>query len=50
VSKKAIWTGRTLSALATLFLTFDATIHLLAPPVVVDGMAKLGYPSRSGSA
>jgi hypothetical protein len=43
-SKKAIWTGRTMSAMAALFLTFDATIHVIAPPVVTEGMAKLGYP------
>ncbi|HKW09803.1 MAG TPA: DoxX family protein [Gemmatimonadaceae bacterium] len=39
-----IWTGRSLSGVAALFLLFDATIHLLRPEPVVKGFAQLGYP------
>ena len=38
-----LWSGRTLSALAVLFLLFDATIKLLQLPVAVEGTKKLGY-------
>ena len=41
-----LWSGRTLSALAVLFLTFDATIKLLQLPVAVEGTKKLGYPGN----
>lgn len=44
-SKKALWGGRTLSGLVTLFLAFDATIKVLELPVAVEGTAKLGYPT-----
>ena len=40
----AIWAGRALSGLAVLFLTMDAVMKVLAPPFVVEGTAKLGYP------
>jgi hypothetical protein len=43
-SRKALWTGRVLSGLAILFLTFDAVIKLLKLPFVVEGTVKLGYP------
>ena len=43
-SRKARWGGRTLSTLAVLFLSFDATLHLLQPPMVIEGSVKLGYP------
>jgi hypothetical protein len=38
-----LWTGRTLSALAVLFLLFDAAIKLARIDAVRDGMAQLGY-------
>ena len=41
-----LWSGRTLSALAVLFLLFDATIKLLQLPVAVEGTKKLGYPAN----
>ena len=41
-----LWSGRTLSALAVLFLLFDATIKLLQLPVAVEGTKKLGYPGN----
>ena len=41
-----LWSGRTLSALAVLFLLFDATIKLLQLPVAVEGTKKLGYSGK----
>jgi len=43
-SKKAVWTGRVLSALAVLFLIFDASVKVLRSPFAVDATAQLGYP------
>jgi hypothetical protein len=37
------WTGRTLSALVTLFLLFDGTIKLIKIQPVVDSFTALGY-------
>ena len=45
-SKGQIWTGRILSGIGALFMLFDATIHLLKPPAVVEGFAKLGFPTN----
>jgi hypothetical protein len=44
VSQKSLWTGRVLSTLATLFMTFDGVIHVLMPPMVVEGFTKAGFP------
>jgi hypothetical protein len=41
-----VWTGRILSGLAVLFLAFDATMKVLAPPAAVEGTARPGYPVR----
>lgn len=38
------WPGRGLSAVAVLFMVFDATIHLLRPAPVVEAFAQLGVP------
>ena len=38
-----IWTGRTLTALAVLFLIFDATVKLLQLAPAVDATAQLGF-------
>lgn len=46
-STKALWTGRFLSGLAVLFLTFDTTIHLLEVTMAAEGMTALGYPADS---
>ena len=43
--RKAIWGGRVASALAVLFLAFDATIKVLELPVAVEGTTQLGYPA-----
>jgi DoxX-like family len=42
---KTIWIGRVLSALAILFLLFDAIVKLLQLQVAVDGTTQLGYPA-----
>lgn len=44
-SKGQLWTGRILSGIGALFMLFDATIHLLQPATVVEGFAKLGFPT-----
>src|SRR5262245_19765741 len=44
-SKKALWTGRILTALVALFLLFDVTIKLLKLPMAVEGTTSLGYPA-----
>jgi DoxX-like protein len=46
VPKGRLLTGRILSALAVLFLVFDAVIKLIKIPPVVEGFAKLGYPAN----
>ena len=43
VSKKQIWTGRTLSALAILFLLFDSVIKVVQAAPAVEGTKALGY-------
>ena len=48
VSKPALWTGRVLSGLVTLFLLFDGAIKLVPWPIVTETMDKMGYgPSES---
>jgi hypothetical protein len=44
-SKGALWTGRTLSTIAVLFLTFDGVAKLFRPEPVVTGTVQLGYPA-----
>jgi len=44
VSNTARWAGWVTSALPALFLTFDAVIHIMKIPPVVDAFAQLGYP------
>jgi len=44
ISKRRLWTGRTLSGLAVLFLVFDAVIKFTKIAPVVDSFAQLGYP------
>jgi len=43
-SRKAVWTGRTLSALAILFLALDSLGKLVEAAPVVAGTIQLGYP------
>jgi len=44
VSTKKLWTGRTFSTLAILFLLMDGIMKLFNPAPVVEGMIRLGYP------
>lgn len=41
--RAALWTGRVLTTLATLFLLFDAFGKLTKPPQVTDAFARLGF-------
>ena len=45
LSRGSVLTGRTLSALAVLFLTFDAVMKLMMNPQAVEGTTQLGYPA-----
>jgi hypothetical protein len=45
VSRKGLWAGHVLSALAVLFLLFDGVIHIMQIPLVVESAAQLGYPA-----
>jgi hypothetical protein len=47
VSAAALRTGRVLSALAILFLLFDAVMKLVKPAPVVEATVQLGYPESS---
>jgi DoxX-like family len=42
-SKTKLWTGRVLSTLTTLFMLFDAVIHLMRPIMVTESFTKMGY-------
>ena len=44
---KTIWIGRTLSALAILFLSFDTIVKVLRLPVAIEGTTQLGYPEST---
>ena len=46
-SRRALWTGRVLSTLAALFLTFDSIGKLMEVPPVVAGSTELGYPAST---
>ena len=46
-SKRSAVTGHVLSGLAVLFLLFDAVIHILKIPPVVDAFNQLGYPASA---
>ena len=44
VSKKALWAGRTISALIVLLLLLDGVMKFFKPKPVVDAFAQLGIP------
>lgn len=48
ISKTRLWSGRVLSALAVLFLLFDAVGKLFMPTFVVEAFARLGFPTSLG--
>jgi hypothetical protein len=41
ISRRSLWAGRILTGLVTAFLIFDATIHALKPPAVIQAFAQL---------
>ena len=41
---KALWTGRFLSGLGVLFLTFDAAVKVLKLGPAIEATTQLGYP------
>jgi hypothetical protein len=43
-TSKRLWTGRIISAVPILFLTFDAVIKLVKIPAVAEAFGRLGYP------
>jgi hypothetical protein len=45
-SKKMVWAGRIVSAIAVLFLIFDAVVKVWKMAVAVDATAQLGYPAN----
>jgi hypothetical protein len=47
ISRTRLWTGRTLTGLAGLFLAMDGGMKLLKPAVVVEGTVRLGYPEST---
>ena len=44
VSKKKLWTGRIISALAVLMMLFSGVLKLIKPAPLVEEFARLGYP------
>lgn len=42
-----VWTGRTLSGLAVLFMAFDTVMKLLLVPEATQSTVDLGYPSSA---
>ena len=44
VSKAALWAGRILSAIPSLFLLLDGVMKLFKPEPVVEATTRLGYP------
>jgi hypothetical protein len=43
--KKTLWTGRVLTALPVMFLTFDGVIKLMRITPVTESFITLGYPT-----
>lgn len=46
VSKATLWTGRVMSALPVLMLTFSAAMKFAKPTPVVEGFVHLGWPEH----
>ncbi len=44
ISKAALWTGRIMSAVPGLMLTFSGVMKLIHPPQLDEGLARLGWP------
>ena len=43
-SRAAMWTGRVMTGLITLFMLFDAAVKIAKAGPAVEGTARLGYP------
>ncbi len=43
-SRSSVWSGRVLSGLAVLFMTFDFTLKAIGHPTVDEASVKLGLP------
>jgi len=46
-SVKAVWIGRTLTAFAILFLTFDTALKVLQLPVALEATQQLGFTAQA---
>lgn len=46
-SAAKLWTGRVLSGLAVIFLTWDAAIKVVRHPMALAGVSSLGYAADS---
>jgi len=44
ISNRALWSGRIISGLITLFMLFDSGVKLAKAAPAVEGTARLGYP------
>ena len=44
ISRKRLWTGRVISAIPALLLGSGGVNALMKSPVVLEGLARLGYP------
>jgi hypothetical protein len=44
ISRKRLWTGRTLTGLAAAFLLMDGVMKLFKPAPVLEATLRLGYP------
>jgi hypothetical protein len=44
IGRGRLWAGRIIGALVTLFMLFDAIIHMTRIPAVVQGFAELAFP------
>ncbi|MGE3631651.1 MAG: DoxX family protein, partial [Sandaracinaceae bacterium] len=49
-SRAALWTGRVLTGLSSLFLLVDAGMKLVGSPVVAEASVRLGLPVEIGPA
>lgn len=43
-SKTLVWTGRVLTALPAALLLFSTAMKFMAPPELIEGLEKFGYP------
>lgn len=47
LSKGSLWTGRIVSGIVVLFLTFDGVTKLMKAPQVVKATAQIGFPEST---